>query len=596
MPIIDNAQPFVLLEDRLGTHAALLYTKPQEIVAGYGLEDLDQAFARIQAGLARGLHAAGFFSYALGCALEPHLKGFVPEYPHVPLLWFGLFGPPKILDSAALDAEFGALPPPAPLKNLHFGHDRATHMAKVRRIQDYLHAGDAYQVNLTFGIEFEHPDPLALYAALRARQPVAHGGVIATGEASFLSVSPELFLDIADGRVTTRPMKGTVPRGADAAQDAAAQAQLRADPKQQAENLMIVDLMRNDLARIAKTGSVTVPELFRIETYPTLHTMTSTITAELKDHLDVQSMVKAVFPCGSITGAPKHRAMEIIHELESRPRGLYTGSMGRITPDGRMSLNVAIRTASIFKDGRGHYGVGGGIVLDSDPSGEYDECLLKARVLTDLAQDYGLIETLRWSPEGGFIRLEKHLARLAHSAIALGFSFDTIAIEADFAKLDLALRAGHSDRRVRLELARDGQRSLTHAALGSAPDRILRIGLAAQRLDAGDPFLRHKTTRRDIYEHAFTQAAALGLDETLFLNRQGFVCEAARNSLFIKRGHVLLTPPLKAGLLPGILRQELLERGKAVEQNLSLNAMMDAECIYLGNSLRGLRQAILVKE
>ena len=178
MPIIDHAHPFVLLEDRLGTDSALLYTKPQEIVAGYRLDDLDQAFARIQAGLARGLHAAGFFSYELGCAFEPHLKGFVPEYPHVPLLWFGLFGPPQTLDSTALDAEFAAFPPPAPLKGLSMGHDRATHIEKVRRIQDYLHAGDAYQVNLTFGIEFEHSDPLALYAAMRARQPVAHGGVM----------------------------------------------------------------------------------------------------------------------------------------------------------------------------------------------------------------------------------------------------------------------------------------------------------------------------------------------------------------------------------------------------------------------------------
>jgi len=509
----------------------------------------------------------------------------------VPLLWFGLFTAPQRLDSAALDADFAALPPPAPLKNLRFGHDRAAHMAKVRRIQDYLHAGDAYQVNLTFNIDFEHDNPLALYAAMRARQPVAHGGVIATGAATFLSVSPELFLDIADGHVTTRPMKGTVPRGTDAAQDDAYKAQLRADPKQQAENVMIVDLMRNDLARIAKTGSVTVPELFRIETYPTLHTMTSTITAALKDNLNVEDMVKAVFPCGSITGAPKHRAMDIIHELENGPRGLYTGSIGRITPDGRMNLNVAIRTATIFNDGRGHYGVGGGIVLDSDPAGEYAECLLKARVLTDLAQDYGLIETLRWSPQGGFIRLQTHLARLARSARELGFTFDLTAVEADFATLGRILQGAGSDQRIRLELARDGQRSLTHTALGPEPDRSLRIGLAAQRLDAGDPFLRHKTTRRDIYEQALTAVTAAGFDEVVFLNQHGELCEAARNSVFIQRGGILLTPPLEAGLLPGILRQELLENGKAFEAVLMWEDVLRADKIYLGNSLRGLRAA-----
>eukprot|EP01037_Dinobryon_pediforme_P007060 gene7060-7123_t len=539
--------PFVLLEDRLNDGRALLYTAPQEVVCCDQPADIAAACDRIETGLARGLHAAGFFSYELGYAFEPHLRGFLPEQSQVPLLWFGLFAAPQALERAELDAAFAALSPPAPLKNLHFGHDRASHIEKVRRIQEYLRAGDAYQVNLTFNIGFDHDNPLALYGAMRARQPVAHGGLIATGKASILSVSPELFLDIADGRVTTRPMKGTVPRGADHTQDAENIAQLRADPKQQAENVMIVDLMRNDLARISKVGSVKVPDLFRVETYPTLHTLTSTITAELKEKLSLYNMIKAVFPCGSITGAPKHRAMEIIHELESTPRGIYTGSMGSITPDGALNLNVAIRTATIFTDGSGHYGVGGGIVMDSDPAGEYDECLLKARVLTDLAREFGLIETLRWSADAGFVRSGLHLERLARSATALGFIFDRTAIDADFADLDSRLRASNSDQRVRLELGRDGARTLTHAPLGAEPDRILQVCIAAQRLDAGDPFLRHKTTQRDIYERAFADGAAQGMDEALLLNRQEDIAEATRNSVFIERNGVLLTPPLSAG-------------------------------------------------
>eukprot|EP01037_Dinobryon_pediforme_P006179 gene6179-6246_t len=539
--------PFVLLEDRLHKGKSLLYTDLHEVVSCHRPADLATAFGRIEAGLARGLHAAGFFSYELGYAFEPHLRGFLQKSPSMPLLWIGLFAAPQELESAMLDQAFATLPPPAPVKNLVFGHDRAAHMAKVSRVLDYLSAGDAYQVNVTFDIGFEHSDPLALYGAMRARQPVAHGGFIATGEASLLSVSPELFLEIAEGHVTTRPMKGTVPRGADQAQDADNIARLRADPKQQAENVMIVDLMRNDLARISKVGSVQVPHLFQVETYPTLHTLTSTITAELKAHLGLSEMIRAVFPCGSITGAPKHRAMEIIHELENAPRGVYTGSMGHITPDGTLNLNVAIRTATVFADGRGHYGVGGGIVMDSDPAGEYDECLLKARVLTDLAREFGLIETFRWTADAGFARLNMHLLRLSLSAKTLGFTLDPKAMEAAFASLDLSLRDLNLDQRIRLEVARDGTFSLTHAPLGPEPDHILHVGIATQRLDAGDPFLRHKTTQRDIYERAFAEGTAQGLDEALLLNRQGELCETTRNSIFIEHKGQLLTPPLSAG-------------------------------------------------
>ena len=580
--------PFVLLEDRSGAGQALLFADPVEIIAATEPAGIAEAFARIEAGLARGLHAAGFLSYELGYAFEPRLAGLLPAQRSLPLLWFGLFEAPRSIEPAALDRDFAAECPP-PLEDLTFGLDEAGHAAVVRRVLDYLHAGDAYQVNLTFPIRFRYPGgPLALYGALRASQPVAHGGIVATGKASILSVSPELFIETAGGRAVTRPMKGTGARGPDAPADEVARASLRADPKQRAENLMIVDLLRNDLGRISEQGSVEAPALFSVETYPGFHTLTSTVTSQLRPGLSLLEQMQALFPCGSVTGAPKLRAMEIIRELEATPREIYTGSIGMIAPNGDLSFNVAIRTATLLPDGDGVYGVGGGIVVDSRPAEEYAECRLKARVLTDLAEDYGLIETLRWS--GGYVRLALHLERLTVSAAALDFRFDRgRAIE----QLDevAASFSAEEERRVRCELHRDGTLQITTAPMPPEADRALRIAIASQRVDAGDPFLRHKTTRRAIYQRAFVEASAQGCDDALLLNRQGFVTETSRSTIFVERDGMLLTPPLEHGLLPGVLRREFIESGAAHEAPLRLDDLKRAGRWFVGNSLRELQIA-----
>lgn len=583
--------PFVLLEDRRGVGQALLFADPLEIVEATEPSDIVSAFARIEAGLARGLYAAGFFSYELGYAFELRLAGFLPEERNLPLLWFGLFEAPRKIAPATLDREFGARCP-SPLEDLAFGLDEAGHGVAVQCVLDYLHAGDAYQVNLTFPIRFRYQgDPLALYGALRASQPVAHGGILATGEANILSVSPELFIETSDGRASTRPMKGTAARGVDAEADAAAKAALLADPKQRAENLMIVDLLRNDLGRISEQGSVKVPALFSVETYPGFHTLTSTVTSQLRPGLSLLQQMQALFPCGSVTGAPKLRAMEIIRELEAAPREVYTGSIGMIAPGCDLSFNVAIRTATLLPDGQGVYGVGGGIVVDSKPADEYAECRLKARVLTDLAEDYGLIETLRWS--GGYIRLALHLERLTASGAALGFRFDRKQALARLCEAEASFPAGE-DRRVRCELRRDGTLQVTTVPMPPATDGALSIAVAGQRIDAGDPFLRHKTTRRAVYERAFAEAAAQGCGDALLLNRQGFLTETSRSTIFVERGGVLLTPPLEHGLLPGVLRRELIETGAARETPLRLEDLTQADRWFVGNSLRGLQIAQLV--
>ncbi len=584
--------PFILLEDRLGSGAAFLYTKPEQIIR-CTTDGIDDSIGRIEQGMKRGLHAAGLLSYELGYGLEPRLAPRMPRPLEAPLLWFGLFPPPVRIEAAALDERFAALGPPPPIRQLQAGSTRAQHMAKVEQALRLIEAGDIYQVNLTFPFRFRYgDDPLRLYGALRARQPVAHGGVAALGDLTILSVSPELWIETVGGEVTTRPMKGTTARGADHKADVAAKAALASDPKQRAENLMIVDLLRNDLARVSVAGSVRVPRLFTVETYPDFHTLTSTIVGRLDPLAGLRERLAALFPCGSIVGAPKIRAAEIIRDLEEAPRGFYTGALGAISPNGDMRFNVAIRTAVVSADGTGVYGVGGGIVADSDPGGEYDEALLKGKVLTDLSLDYGLIETFRWSPAEGFVRLHLHLDRLGRSARRLAFRFDRSSVEWRLEQEVEGWVLDGSDRRVRLLLGRDGALEISHQPLAPSKAR-LRVSIAPHRVDPGDPFTRHKTTRRDLYDRAFDAAAKDGFDEALLLNRRGEIAEASRNSVFVQLGDRLVTPPLSSGALPGVLRQHLLDTNAAVE-GLVTPDLLRGRQLLLGNSLHGLRDAQLV--
>jgi para-aminobenzoate synthetase/4-amino-4-deoxychorismate lyase len=342
-------------------------------------------------------------------------------------------------------------------------------------------------------------------------------------------------------------------------------------------------------------GSVKVPSLFEVETYPGFHAMSSTITARLRQGVNLRDRFAALFPCGSIVGAPKIRAAEILRDLEAEPRAFYTGALGCIAPDGDMRFNVAIRSAVIGNDGSGRYGVGGGIVVQSRPEDEYAEALLKARVLTGLAEPFDLIETFRWQADGGFVRFGLHLDRLGRSAATLGFSIDRLRVERELGML--AARAHLADEkplRVRLALRRDGKISITTSALPSAQPGPLRVGLAEARLDPGDPFLRHKTSLRDTYETAFARATEAGLDEAIFLNRRGDVAEASRNTIFVADGGKLLTPPLSSGVLPGVLRHALIQSGEAKEQALGFTDLSCAAKWFLGNSLHGLREAVLV--
>jgi para-aminobenzoate synthetase/4-amino-4-deoxychorismate lyase len=428
--------------------------------------------------------------------------------------------------------------------------------------------------------------PLALYANLRRRTRAGHGGIVFTGEHWLLSFSPELFFTLKSGRLTTRPMKGTAERGRGAAEDAAAAATLREDPKQRAENLMIVDLLRNDLSRVSKPGTVKVPALFEIETYPTVHQMTSTVVAEIEGGRDAVDVVEALFPCGSVTGAPKIRAMEIIAGLEEGPRQAYTGSIGMLSPNGDAAFNVAIRTLKLKAgEGRASMGLGSGIVADSRAADEWRECLAKGAFVSDPNRSFDLIESMRFDPHDGIFEIERHLARMKRSADALGFSFDRHGARNELQAATFRLREA---RKLRLLLSPTGALAIEVRPMPAAPGKAADVALAPLPVASDDFRLFHKTSDREFYDEA---RAASGAFEVLFEDEAGFLTEGSFTSIFVQREALLVTPPLSRGLLPGILREHLLASGEAVEGDLVAADLVSG--FYIGNALRGLIPARL---
>ncbi len=370
-------RPYVLFEDGRDHGRALLFDAPKEIIVARDASEVARAFARMEAASRAGLHLAGYASYELGYALEPKLAARPSPESRTPLLLFGAFAAPR-----AVDQDFGADLADSRI-SLQPAWTSEEYAQRFQKCRDYIFAGDVYQINLTFPLygRFEG-EPLALYRALRKRQPVAYGGVVALGGETIVSLSPEVFFDARDGQIRARPMKGTARRGFMPPEDMARAQYLVEDEKSRAENLMIVDLLRNDLSRLAEVGSVKVTDLFTVQTYPTLHQMTSGIEAKLRENVTLAELFSGLFPCGSVTGAPKIRAMEIIRDLECAARGVYCGSLGVISPGGDMRFNVAIRTLTIFPDHELVCNVGSAIVADSTAREEYEECLIKARFLT----------------------------------------------------------------------------------------------------------------------------------------------------------------------------------------------------------------------
>jgi para-aminobenzoate synthetase/4-amino-4-deoxychorismate lyase len=580
--------PAVFLDDATpGRERLTRFAGFREAIMAREPAEVPGALAAIEQARRGGHHVAGYFSYEFGYLLEPRLAPLLPKTRAVPLLWFGVFDSEEIVDDAVTAALMERTVGRAYAGLLRHEWNAESYGKRFDRVHRYIADGDIYQANLSFRSRFAFAgDPLTLYLKLRAHSAAAYGAYIDDGERQILSLSPELFFKLsADGELTARPMKGTIARGADPVSDQAARARLAASEKDRAENLMIVDLLRNDLGRIAEIGSVSVPALFEVETYPTLHTMVSTVTAKLKPGADLATILRAVFPCGSVTGAPKIRAMEIIRELEESPRGIYCGAIGHFAPDGSARFNVAIRTLTI-RDGAGELGIGGAVVRDSSSGSEYDECLLKARYYDSARRPLELIETLRWSPAEGFVRLDAHLARMARSARFFDIRFD---------RDRLALpQGGDEDLRVRITLTEEGAFAWITEPLGKSPSRWT-YAISPKRVQSGDMLAGHKTNWRELWDgEAARLARETGCDEVIFLNERGEVAEGSRSTVFVRRDGMLLTPPLSAGILDGVLRRELVETGKCLEATLTPDDLRKGEVLF-GNSLRGLIAAAPVE-
>ena len=610
-----------------------LFIPPLEVCTASAVEEVPNLLAALERAVAGGKFAAGFFTYECGGAFEPK-AAMRPSPVGALLAWFGIYersfffdhetgifvdGEPPELER--LRTERGLVSgrefthaenaqkvsealAAAPEITAEFSLTESGYAQRIAAIHDWIRAGDVYQLNFTAPFRVNAPGGVAAhYARLRRRQPVNYGAFLHWQPGQYiLSFSPELFFRIDHGsdtrRIVTRPMKGTARRGRTTREDREIAEWLRNDAKNRSENLMIVDLLRNDLGRLARFGTVRVEELFTVERYPTLWQMTSTVSGELRPEVDFHDIFRSLFPSGSITGAPKVRAMQLIAQLEQEPRGVYTGAIGFFSPR-QTIFNVAIRTLALSA-GEGVFGAGSGVVIDSDPAEEFRECMLKASFLTGPAHrstacssppdELFLIETMLWN--GAYPLLELHLDRLTDSADYFGFACDREVIRAAL-KQHAREFADATPRKVRLLLIdADGNFGINSEPLAPVDsDRIGRVCISSHRTDPADPTLYHKTTQRALYTFEYQRAVSRGFDDVLFLNLRGEVTEGAISNIFIEKDGRWFTPPIECGLLAGVYRRHLLEtRAGVKERVLSLDDLRTADAVYLTNAVRGLRR------
>lgn len=587
--LLDTARPDA--ENR----ASYCFAAPERVLVAEVPAEVPALLQELEQVTRRGKYVAGYLAYEAG---YPFVDLDTPASMEAPVGWFGVYDRLHRLTPMDVERGLSTLKTGPPVEDVRLAVDRDTYLEDVREIRRHIQAGNVYQTNYTAPVRFRTSgDPRSLYRRLRRRQHVPYGAYLNLGDRQILSCSPELFFRRDGDRVVTRPMKGTIRRGRTLEEDRSLRDELASDPKNQAENLMIVDLLRNDLSVCCRPGSVEVPDLYTTEPYDSVTQMTSTVEGRLRADQGLESIIRALFPCGSVTGAPKRRSMRLIRDIESTPRGVYCGAIGMAGPDAAV-FNVAIRTAVI--DGEeGTMGVGSGIVWDSEPGAEYDECELKTQFLTPSATSRQsapdqapprLIETMRFDGVR-FPLLDRHVARLDQSAAYFDYPF----AEDRFRR---RVRAAVADRgidtplKVRVTLDRWGRLEVDVTPISKA-EGSWRLTVADQRVDANDPLFYHKTTHRRVYEEALRAAQADGYDEAILLNEDGQVTEGTYSNLFVREGEALLTPPVSSGLLAGIYRDYVLDtQEQAQERVLTLGDLRQADAVYCCNAVRGWCEAV----
>jgi para-aminobenzoate synthetase / 4-amino-4-deoxychorismate lyase len=569
---------FALIRDP-GTGRWIRFRCPVEVVSAHATDGVLPALTRIDDAVeTRDLVAVGIVAYeaapAFDCAFRVH-----PPVREIPLLSFGLFEKP----TEEGEPHFEGLGSYS-VGKWSASQSEEEYRCSVGKVREHIALGDTYQVNHTFRLRASFDgDPRALFLDLVRSQPSSLAAYLEIGGRAVCSASPELFFCLDRESVVCRPMKGTARRGWNSESDREFESRLAASLKDRAENAMIVDMVRNDLGRIARTGSVEVTGSFDIERHPTVFQMTSTVEARTTE--PVSRIIAALFPFASVTGAPKVRTMELINELEPGPRGVYTGAIGMIGPGRQARFSVAIRTAVVDREeGRVEYGVGSAIVWDSNAGDEYRECVLKARVLSKPSPDLELLETMLWDPETGFSLLDRHLDRMADAAEYFGRRFNRRVVAEDLQRR--AAELGSGQQRVRLLLAADGSHRVEAIPLATeAAPATVRLGLAADPVCVENPFLHFKTTHREVYENA--RRSRPDCDDVLLWNETGEITESTIANFVAGIGGELVTPPVKCGLLAGTFRAELIERGEITERVIMVDEVPNAEALYLINSVQG---------
>ena len=555
------------------------FSEPITILSTFDHQDIPAVLEELDFQVnSRGRYAAGFLSYEAAPGLDPALTVQARPAGVLPLAWFGIYPMPEFVPAAKLHR--GSV---APSASWQAEISARAYNQALGMIREQIACGYTYQVNFTYRLRTRF-DAAAFpyFAALAYGHRPPYAAYLETEDWAICSFSPELFFHLQGETLTSRPMKGTAPRAPRLQADRDQAAWLRASEKNQAENVMIVDMVRNDMGRVARTGTVRVPQLFQIEKYPTVWQMTSTVQAETP--ATSAEIFNALFPCASITGAPKIKTMQMIAGLEPSPRQVYCGAIGYLAPGREAQFNVAIRTLLVDKKNRqAEYGVGGGIVWDSDPQDEWAETQTKARILFERPMMFDLLETMRWTANEGWFLLELHLERLRQSAEYFDFPLDEASIRQKLASL--AASFGGTSQRARLKLSRDGQIKIETVPL-EAGQNPARVGLARSPVNSSDRFLYHKTSRREVYRQKLAEAA--GVDEVLLWNERDELTEATIANLVYEWDGELYTPPVEAGLLPGTYRAWLLAQGKASERTLKKYELAQCSRIFLVNSVRGM--------